>query len=265
MQPGEIVEALRPWIERVTRPAWRPAVEEGHGPPAASKFSGLPWTGPEAPWPVCAACDAPMALLLQLRLDDLPGDGGRHGAGLLQFFYCSRAGIYACEADEAHVPFSDKATRVRIIRPIPQTEAGPAPPGYEPPEASPLRIVGWDRFDDRPDFHEFKSNGLLDDLDFATDTLRLRCPELGLDLTTPDNPQLIDAISRAATGDKLGGWPKWIQREEYPSCPRCGLRMTLVFQVDSHDHIRDGFGDFGTGHLTQCPEHKDIVAFGSAR
>ena len=264
MTPNDISAALGPWRERVTRPAWRPVVEEGDGPSTASKFFGMPWTGPDAPWPVCSPCDLPMAPLLQLRLDDLPGIEGRHGPGLLQFFYCSDS-CYNCEAEDAHLPFSDKATRVRILHPIPGGEPAPSPPGYEPPEAPAQRLVGWDRLDDRPGYHELRQNGLILDHDSATGTQRVRCPEVGLDVTIPDESDLVEAAPKATPGDKLGGWPHWIQREEYPSCPRCGLRMALLFQVASHDHARNALADFGTGHITQCPEHKDVVAFDSAR
>ena len=40
--------------------------------------------------------------------------------------------------------------------------------------------------------------------------------------------------------------------------------MALVFQVDSEDHVPFMFGDTGCGHVTQCPDHKDVVAFGWA-
>nr|WP_293105517.1 hypothetical protein [Okeania sp. SIO2F4] len=65
-------------------------------------------------------------------------------------------------------------------------------------------------------------------------------------------------------GDKLAGWPLWIQGIEYPNCPICDERMRLVFQVDSEDNLPYMFADGGCGHITQCKEHKNIVAFGWA-
>lgn len=263
MKPGEIIKALDPWRRRVTRPAWTPVVEEADGPPTASKFFGTPWTGPRSPWPRCTGCKIPLAPLLQLRLGDIPGPRGRFGPGLLQFFYCSRAS--GCKAGYSHKPFSDQATRVRVVRPTPRGRTVPTPQDYEPPEAPAQRVVGWDRIDDRPHLFEFDENGLSYELDSAARTERVRCPEVGLDVTIPEKFNWIDDASRPAPGDKLGGWPNWIQRQEYPSCPRCGRRMALLFQVASHDHARSTLGDFGTGHVTQCPDHRDVVAFGSAR
>jgi hypothetical protein len=39
--------------------------------------------------------------------------------------------------------------------------------------------------------------------------------------------------------------------------------MQLVFQ-HTGDSIPFMFGDMGIGHITQCPEHKEVVAFGWA-
>ena len=71
------------------------------------------------------------------------------------------------------------------------------------------------------------------------------CPELG----------------EAKRGDKLAGWPCWIQYSENPNCPKCQQRMQFVFQVASDNNLPYHFGDMGNGYLTQCPEHKDALAF----
>ena len=63
-------------------------------------------------------------------------------------------------------------------------------------------------------------------------------------------------------GDKLAGWPRWIQDIEYPNCPICDRIMNqLIFQLDSDDNLPFLWGDAGTGYLVQCREHKDKVAF----
>jgi hypothetical protein len=40
--------------------------------------------------------------------------------------------------------------------------------------------------------------------------------------------------------------------------------MVHVFQVDSEDNVPFMFGGSGCGYITQCPEHKEVVAFGWA-
>ena len=75
---------------------------------------------------------------------------------------------------------------------------------------------------------------------------------------------IAEEISSAASGDKLFGWPYWVQGVEYPGCPQCGERMEMVFQIDSQNNLPFMFGDTGCGHITQCPVHKEVVTFGWA-
>lgn len=66
------------------------------------------------------------------------------------------------------------------------------------------------------------------------------------------------------SGDKLGGWPDWLQDARYPECPTCGERcVQLVFQLESGRHIAVDFGDAGVGYVLQCPEHPDTPVFQS--
>lgn len=260
MTPEEIVAKLEPWLARQRRTAWRPVVEDGDGPATGSKFCGTPWIGPDAPWPECGLCKKPLTLLLQLDLGNLPDElGQRFGIGLLQLFYCTRKD---CQGDGGWEPFADDLSRVRVVQ--------PNGPGLTTHETKPdgkfpaKRIVGWTRFTDLPTPEEHDEHGLKYTYDFNAGTLRLECPELAFDVTNRMNECPAERIATSEPGDKLAGWPAWVQGVEYPSCPRCGRRMTLLFQVDSEDNIPFMFGDVGCGHVTQCPEHKDVVAFGWA-
>ena len=64
--------------------------------------------------------------------------------------------------------------------------------------------------------------------------------------------------------DKLAGWPLWVQGPERPRCPQCRSTMRVVFQIVSEDTLPIVFGDMGTGHLSVCPKHPDVLAFGWA-
>jgi hypothetical protein len=55
-----------------------------------------------------------------------------------------------------------------------------------------------------------------------------------------------------------------VQRVEYPNWPTCDARMGLVLQIDSEDNVPHMFGDVGCGHITQCPNHPEVLAFGWA-
>ena len=93
---------------------------------------------------------------------------------------------------------------------------------------------------------------------------KLLSPYLNVDVTNRMSEWPAEEIANGEPGDKLAGWPAWVQGVEYPSCALCGSRMLQLFQVDSEDNIPFMFGDVGCGNITQCPEHKEIVAFGWA-
>lgn len=260
MKAEEIISKLEPWRVRHRRPAWKPVVEAGDGAATASKFCGTPWTGPDAPWPNCGHCRRPLQPFLQLDLGDLPAELGQpFGTGLLQLFYCTRED---CQGFGGWEPFADDLSRVRVVQPSGRGVEAAVP--EQDPAFPAKRIVGWTRFTDLPGPQEHDEIGLKYTYDFKAGTLRLECPELGFDHTSPMNACPAEEVATAALGDKLGGWPAWVQGVEYPSCPRCRRRMALVFQVDSEDNVPFMFGDVGCGHVTQCPEHKEVVAFGWA-
>jgi len=96
----------------------------------------------------------------------------------------------------------------------------------------PKLIVDWQQLEDYPDWYEIEGfdHKLYDDYieDFPID------------------------------GDKLAGWPLWIQGNRYPNCPICSERMRLVFQVDSqNNNLPYMFGPDACGYITQCKHHKN--------
>jgi uncharacterized protein YwqG len=255
MQAQEIVSLLQPWRDRQQRPAWRPIVVEGEPVTPSSKFGGLPWLAPGEAWPTCGDCGNPLSFFLQLDLADLPSAlEQRFGTGVLQLFYCT-------ECDGGWEPFA-ASQLVRVVDPdAPGLAADP--PGDL--EVFPVQsIISWEEFTDLPAPTEHDTLGLLYDYDFEHNTVRVNCPEFGVSTEGSSDDNIAEAIALATPGDKLAGWPAWIQGVEYPSCPECEQQMRLVIQLDSDDHLPYMFGDVGTGHITQCPEHLEVVAFGWA-
>ena len=232
---SSIPDSLRAY----TRTAWRTETVREDGPPSASKYAGTPWISAGDAHPVCANCGRPLQLFLQLNTSDLPEAlRGAYGEGLIQLFYCTSVDPH-CEIEtEAWFPFSASVVARQVV------------PEGEPEQIQgdttfpPQRIVGWTPIEDVPNGEEARD-------------------PLGVDLSQEEEEGLWDAgLPRA--GDKLGGWPAWVQGVEYPTCPRCGTQMQLVFQLDSECHLPFMFGDMGIGHLTQCPQHTDVLAFGWA-
>ncbi len=196
-----------------------------------------------------------MPVFVQLDLAQLPPAlEQRFGTGLLQLFYCT-------ECDGGWEPFAkSQLVRVGRLTGAPSAPRLPQDGKRLPPKA----IVGWEEIVDLPDPEEHEQLGLSYTYDFAARVVRLEWPEVGLTIDRSLDEGLAEAVATAASGDKLAGWPAWVQGVEYPSCPRCGQRMRLVFQLDSEDHLPFMFGDMGTGHVTQCPAHLEVVAFGWA-
>jgi uncharacterized protein YwqG len=256
MTVDQVREKLEPWLAKYRRPAWKPIVEEGDRLVTASKFAGTPWIGQDAPWPDCGRCEQPLPLFLQLDLGSLPDElGQRFGTGLLQLFYCTRE---RCQGFGGWEPFVDDLNRVRVVHPAGQALQASMRDGLPP-----RQIVGWERFIDLPTPEEHADLGLKYVWNHKARTLSIACQELGLSFN--DLPyDSAEEIANSRPGDKLAGWPAWIQGVEYPSCPQCRTRMVHLFQVDSEDNVPFMFGDVGCGHITQCPEHKEVVAFGWA-
>ncbi|MEI6707832.1 MAG: DUF1963 domain-containing protein [Methylococcales bacterium] len=225
-------------ISQFKKTTWLPVVEKRTGTVLNSKFSGIPLLAENEVWPCCGLCQQEMQLFVQLNSDELPVEAQQaFGGGILQVFYCTNA-EQICEVKcEAYFPFA-KSTLLRIIDPanLVAKNLTVSPVHHAFKEKV---IVSWQASDDFPNDEE------LDDL--------------GLDLSEEEVESLYEH-DFPKTGDKLLGWPYWIQGVEYPECPDCGDIMKLVFQIDSEDNLDYMFGDAGCAHITQCEKHPERLA-----
>ena len=232
------------------RTAWLPElVEDDAAVVARSKFSGVPSLLPEEVWPPCGHCNRPMQLFLQLDARDVPTEAAAALAGgILQLFYCTNPESDCESICEAFSPHS-RATLLRLLPPADQAPDGRGlleprsnaelPAGMFPAK----RIVAWTPIDDLPSLQE------LD--------------ELGTVLSD-DDEDVLDSWDVPHGGEKLLGWPQWVQGIEYPKCRICGREMEHLFQIDSEQSLPYMFGDVGIGHITQCRDHRTELAFGWA-
>ena len=283
ISPNETLSIVKAKVSHFKKAAWRPLVEIRDGDRTASKFAGHPWLGTDEVWPICPKCQEPMQFFLQLNLDELPTAlTDKFGKGLLQFFYCTS------DVDcEGWPPYSG-CKCLRIIQPegaplpidIPEIQSNSLSKLIEGP-FQPQVIVGWQKMDDYPNLIEVKERqrvSVTDDelLKVATDRLLegSDCLEDFDDFSYADERErcyirdrivenfMLDAAMIPFEGDKLAGWPYWVQDVEYPKCPTCDRLMdTLIFEFASDDHVPYLWGDVGTGYILQCPEHKEQVAF----
>ncbi len=205
-----------------------------------SKIGGLPFLRDENDWPVCPNCKKNMQLFLQLNLEDLPQNKDK---GLVQLFYCTTSEPL-CESDmEAYIPFS-KSVECRKIES--NGESFIIEPNID--EIFEEKVIAdWQVKDDYPHYEEYAKLGI--ELEYDGDVYDLMAErEKGLPIQ----------------GDKLFGWPYWVQSVEYPFDRKTKTEMGLLFQLDSEVNLPFMFGDVGIGHLTQSPDNKNELAFGWA-
>lgn len=237
-EPSESLPAI---VETLARKCWIPVADDGDGPPEASKLGGIALIPDGQSWPTCGNCRRPSQLFLQLRSSDLPAEAGQpFGEGVFQLFYCTSSDPL-CEVDaDAFFPFS-RSVLARVIPLESVPKAIDASPVQSPFPGR--QITGWTENDDYPHSAEIVSAGAnLTDGQAAT-------------LASQGYPR---------QGDKLLGWPAWVQDVDYPRCRDCNELMRLVFQIESEDNLPYMFGDSGRGHVYVCPEHANRLAFGWA-
>lgn len=255
--------ALEPWLALHRREAWVP-LYEGDGPPGISQFGGRPLLRPQEEPPLCRACSRPLHLVLQLDGRETPAASPWTGPQILQFFYCNDCQVAA----DGWEPFS-RSHHLRVLDVAdgnPDLSAEGQPPWIPAWPAMPIR--GWKATRETPHLAEQESHGLLRvrSSDKKRETLTCAAPPLSVSDVVPwakdeQGRELWDLLGMAADGEKLGGWPYWVQGAEMPACPRCARPMVYVFQIDSDAPVPINLGDAGCGHLFRCALHQDTWAF----
>lgn len=226
--PQEIARAVKAKLAHVARLAWSPLIgaTDGDSEPGASRFGGLPWLGADEPWPGCADCVAPLTFFVQLDLAGAPKQARDLGTGLLQLFHCTACNPYRAFSG-GHL--------VRVVDAAGEASSPTPPDGVRVFPERP--IAGWARAVRDYPYREADESELL-----------------------PEERAAVFGLNRQ--GDKLGGWPNWVQDPGYPNCPRGDRRMTQpVLQIDSGRGVPHVWGDNGAGYIVQCPTHRDQVAF----
>lgn len=256
MDRQQIHATFDTWRYQHARPAWRPMVASDSETPGRTRFGGDPCMAWDQSWPACETCQTPMQFFLQLDVATIPiALGYPLREGLIQLFYCS-VDDGRCET---WAPFSGTHAvgwlsdrHVTSFRTV------------DIPALPPRSIATWSQFHDYPHPEEHQRLGIHYDYQFSQHLVTVTCdqPRIRL-MDLPLDLDVAESISQAAAGDKLGGWPNWVQDVEYPRCP-CGRGMELLLQVDSGDQLAYQFGDMGCGHLTYCPDHPETLAFGWA-
>jgi uncharacterized protein YwqG len=245
MEPGDPLDSLPDQIRPLIRTAYVPMTSPGEFG-ASSGFGGQPFLTRGVEHPICPNCHEPMTLLAQLSTDQLPAESRPVGAGLLQLFYCTDPDPLTPMPCSVILDGWEPFSGCHVVRLVPSGDDGrPSDLGRPFPA---LTVRRWDAVREVPNWDELIG--------------------LGIKLKVDEAEALADADIPHG-GDKIGGWPRWIQGVEYPTCPRCGETMRYLLQIDSqgnaaHTNVPFLFGDMGTAHVCQCPNDPGVFAFGWA-
>ena len=234
------IEALIDEISVFKRIAFIPQIEATERAfSQVSKIGGLPYLRSNEDWPSCPNCGRHLQLFLQLDLSQLPKPVEEEG--LVQLFYCTNEMDLCAQKLDAYFPFSKGVVARKIEVQGPSAQIEPNLPDLFPEK----RIIGWEAKEDFPHYEELLELGMnIDERLYGK-----------LEMEDKATPLM---------GDKLWGWPHWVQSPDYPFDRKTGTKMELLFQLDSEVNLPFMFGDMGIGHLTQSPDNPGELAFGWA-
>ena len=228
-------ELLLSQLETHVRSAYIPIVEETSASfTSNSKFGGYPYLRHEADWPICPNCNNHMQLFLQLNTEHMPVS---QATGLVQIFYCTNDELCCDSVCEAYEAFSTSVV-CRLIQV--DGDSVTIKPKMEEIFKE-RRITSWEEKKDYPHYEELEN--------------------LGIQLCVDDYQILEeDEIGIPLTGDKLYGWPNWIQSPEYPTSKVNKATLQFLFQIDSECNLPYMFGDSGCAYIFQNPKQFDELA-----
>lgn len=204
-----------------------------------SKFGGFPYWDPALPYPVDEDGEK-LVLLAQINFDQFPVDAPLPQGGMLQFFI-AQDDLFGMDSDGGHrVVYHEKID-----------------PAVTREQLEGLDIPTGEDVEFFPVFQELavtleKTTGYMGPADGRFDALFAQVYQAvtghalepakhhGNALTREDNDYLYEQLDTA--GHHLLGYPYFTQYD-----PRDGLYETLLFQMDSDDHIL--WGDCGVGNF----------------
>lgn len=239
---------------------WVPITENQEGTIYNSKFLGKAYLNKNEDYPRCGFCNEPLQILLQLNLEEIPKEKNIFGKGIIQLFYCFNLekNCYLSDLD-----YNGRINRNNI---------------FENPANQLLRYLPY--FEKlNLESYQLKINELKDKLlpekiikywkyagieytYFAYKFADRKTSPVYIKKGSEEYYLIDDNIDRIIRGEKIGGFPLYIQSEGiYEQCPDCGKILQELIQIGSNVNIPFMFGDGGVAHILLCPEHKNNLLF----
>jgi uncharacterized protein YwqG len=227
----------------LTKKTWVPITEKKDGPILSSKFSGKPYLLKNEDWPLCGLCSLPLQLFVQLNLEELPEEKRIFGKGILQLFFCTNE-ENDCYVNDASFEINPPHQLIRIIDLSEENKEISVPQNHFPAKL----ITGWKyvgtEFSYLPSDFNDPNNSVL-----------------YFEYESEESRMISSNMHRIIEGEKIGGYPLFIQCEKGPNCQTCNKEMEFVLQIGSEVNIPFMFGDGGVGQIFICLDHKENIDF----
>jgi len=221
------------------RPCFEPVVAVGDEL-QGSQYGGDPILLENEAWPPCPACGIPLELILQLATEALPAPTGL--AGHLQFFWCTNLEADCAGQTSAFSGVEGSSGLLRLVQGATRAPRDAERPAETPTRAriTPRQITGWAREDELPHL-AMVDQTLLEERGIHGEDYHILTP---------------------FGGDKLLGFPRWIQGGgPMPRCRACEEPTRLLYQLASDSYAEICWGDLGRVYILGCEREPGHLQF----
>jgi len=266
---NEIIEKC----SEVLKDAWKPveAIEVSNDNKTVTKFGGAdPFRSSKFEWPKCAECNRQKAFICQINLAELPSKFKlkiQRCDGLFQCFFCLQCMPFdGCFDDIYFLPQSELIPSLQSLvsksvfqNHISTTRLPDTLKSSISLHNEVYRRWDWEGFEEKhvqqwielknemPSYEEItqeEEHTILASTNVSEDDL--------MDMMEEEDDGF---MSFPSSGVKLGGYVRWCQGVEYPTCPDCKVKMTITFlQLEESTLFPFNWGDSGTAHITLCQQ-----------
>jgi len=275
-------------LPQLPRNSWSPKQSQSDNPTNDGNLNTKTTFGGNNPfrpdnfvWPICDECNAHKGFVCQINIEKLPSlfkEKINRTSGLFQLFYCLECMPLNCFKDMTFIPTSEFVPSLKSLSALKVSKK------KVKKKEMPLHLINYleDYTEDVP-----QSVVLSDKLDQIMVDSWIENPLMEIPLVCEFGDVYEEKIKRITnlgsedmrdfyecledetlleentgfqniitpySGIKLGGFIRWCQYTEYPTCPDCKVEMNVVFlQLEEDPVYQFMWGDCGTGHVTLCP------------
>jgi len=224
------VEAIVPDVRGRAKTTVRLHPRRGKAAVDASKIGGMFLWPKKEPWPRCPLHDnLPYVTALQLRKEAVPELSFPLGKDLFQLLWCPEEHEIDYELSPMPQVIWRERGAVREFRKIAPTSTRQGGRSRITPRAC---VIHPERVTEYPDGSEFQH--FEPEMDYENPLIDATLASLKPHGGPESSSHLYQYWISVAGGVKVGGYPGWIHRAEYPQCS-CGAQMEHLLSFDSRE------------------------------